>query len=89
MMSTSLSFRLFHPQRTTIAQSLKTVCGSILPPETGDRLYDIGIDWTEVVHFYNADPHVKYESTVYTDYLSREDLVKWHTYFEKKYKPTL
>lgn len=55
-------------------------------PETGDKLYDIGVDWTEVVHFYNADPNVKYESTVYTDSLSREDLVKWHGYFEKKYK---
>lgn len=55
-------------------------------PETGDKLYDVGIDWTEVVHFYNADPRIKYESTVYTDSLSREDLVKWHTYFEKKYK---
>jgi radical SAM superfamily enzyme YgiQ (UPF0313 family) len=55
-------------------------------PETGDKLYDVGIDWTKIVHFYNADPSLTYESTVYTDYLSRKELVRWHSYFEKKYK---
>lgn len=56
-------------------------------PETGDKLYDVGIDWTEVVHFYNADPNVPYSPTVYTDFLSQDDLSEWHRYFEQKYKP--
>ena len=54
--------------------------------ETGDKLYDVGVDWTETIHFFNADSSIKYESTVYTDYLKQEELVQWHRYFEKKYK---
>jgi len=57
-------------------------------PETGDKLYDTGVDWTKDVHFFNADPSVEYKSTIYTDYLKQEELVQWHRYFEKKYKDT-
>lgn len=55
-------------------------------PENGDKLYDIGIDWTEEVHFHNAAPGQHYNPTVYTDALSQDDLMKWHTYFSKKFK---
>jgi hypothetical protein len=55
-------------------------------PETGDKLYDSGIDWTKTVHFYNGDPSLDYEATVFTDYLSKQDLIDWHTYLENKYK---
>jgi anaerobic magnesium-protoporphyrin IX monomethyl ester cyclase len=55
-------------------------------PETGDKLYDEGIDWTKTVHFYNGDPSLDYEATVFTDYLSKQDLIDWHTYLENKYK---
>ena len=55
-------------------------------PETGDKLYDVGIDWTEEVHFFNASPYHQYNPTVYTDYLTQSDLSDWHKYFESKFK---
>lgn len=55
-------------------------------PESGDKLYDIGIDWTEEIHYYNGDSSIEYNPTVYTDHLTREDLKKWHKWFETNYK---
>ena len=55
-------------------------------PESGDRLYDLGVDWSETVHFINAAPSAEYQPSVYTDYLSPGDLADWHRHFERKYK---
>lgn len=55
-------------------------------PETKDKLYDVGIDWTQEVHYYNGSGEVEYNPTVYTDTLSQADLKRWHRWFEGKYK---
>lgn len=55
-------------------------------PESGDRLYDRGVNWDEEVHFFHGDPAGHYRPTVYTDYLSSDDLVHWHRCFEQKYR---
>lgn len=55
-------------------------------PETGDKMYDVGIDWTEEVHFFNGKPDTQYKATVFTDFLSQMQLEQWHRHFEKRFK---
>ena len=54
--------------------------------ENNDKLYSFDVDFLNEIIFVNGNPELGYKSTVYTDTLKPEDLVKWHTYFEKKYK---
>lgn len=43
--------------------------------KNGDRLYQVEVDFTRVADYYKGDPKGGYVAYVYTDYLSREDLV--------------
>lgn len=42
----------------------------------GDRLYQVELDYTETADYYKGDPDGGYASYVFTDKLSREDLVR-------------
>lgn len=53
---------------------------------TNMNKYDIGIDWTEEMHFFNGKPDTEYKSTVYTDFLSQREIEQWHKHFEAKFK---
>ncbi len=44
--------------------------------KNGDRLFSQEVDYTEVADYYKGDPNGGYQSFVYTDYVSAEDLVK-------------
>jgi len=44
--------------------------------KTGDRLYSYDVDYRDVADYYKGDPKGGYQSFVYTDYLSEEDLVR-------------
>jgi radical SAM superfamily enzyme YgiQ (UPF0313 family) len=41
----------------------------------GDKLYQVDVDYTETADYYKGDPDGGYTSYVYTDQISREDLV--------------
>ena len=43
--------------------------------EKGDRLYSIEVDYRTTADYYKGDPEGGYQSFVYTDYISRENLV--------------
>lgn len=49
--------------------------------KTGDRLHSLEVDYTQVAEYYKGVPG-HYQSYVYTDYLSREDLVQWRDELE-------
>ncbi len=44
--------------------------------KTGDRLYSVELDYLHTADFYKGIPGVGYHSYVYTDYLTREELVE-------------
>lgn len=56
-------------------------------PETKDRLYSFDVDFHSKPNILNGNLDYGYESTVYTDFLKPEDLVKWHSHLERKFKP--
>ncbi len=45
-------------------------------PRSKDKLYSLEVDYTEVADYYKGDPDGGYSSYVYTDHLTREDLVR-------------
>ena len=51
-------------------------------PKSGDLLYAYEVDYTEVADYYKGDPDGGYTSFVYTDFLSREDLVWLRNFIE-------
>ena len=44
-------------------------------PKTNDILYQVDLDYTKDLSYYKGDPNGGYTSFVYTEYLSREELV--------------
>ncbi len=44
-------------------------------PKTGDRLYQLEVDYAITANYYKGDPDGGYKAYVYTDHLSPEDLV--------------
>ena len=44
--------------------------------KTGDKLYSIDLDYTEVADYYKGSPDGGYRAFVYTDYLASEELVE-------------
>jgi radical SAM superfamily enzyme YgiQ (UPF0313 family) len=44
--------------------------------KTGDRLYQVDVDYTTVANYYKGNPDGGYHAYVSTDYLSAEDLVR-------------
>lgn len=55
-------------------------------PETGDKLYSVDVDFHSKPNILNGNLDYGYESTVWTDALSQDDLVKWHAHLENKFK---
>lgn len=45
-------------------------------PENGDRLHSVEVDFTHDQAFYKGNPDQGYDSFVYTDYLSRKEIVR-------------
>ncbi len=55
-------------------------------PENGDKLYSIDVNFHDKPNILNGSLDYGYESTVWTDALTQDDLVKWHAYLENKFK---
>ena len=49
----------------------------------GDRLYSYEVDYMQTAKYYKGDPNGGYQSYVYTDALSPEELVRLRDYSEK------
>jgi anaerobic magnesium-protoporphyrin IX monomethyl ester cyclase len=58
-------------------------------PKTGDRLYQVDIDHTKVADYYKGDPNGGYVAYVFTDDLSREELVRLRGELERDVRDTL
>lgn len=56
---------------------------------TGDRLYSYEVDYSEVADYYKGDPNGGYNSYVYTDFLSAEQLVYWRNFIESDIRKRL
>ncbi|MBI4385978.1 MAG: B12-binding domain-containing radical SAM protein [Elusimicrobia bacterium] len=50
---------------------------------TGDKLYSLEVDYTEVADYYKGDPDGGYKSYVYTDSLSAKQLVELRDFVER------
>lgn len=57
--------------------------------KTGDRLFAFETDFTEVAEYYKGNPDGGYQSFVFTDELSAEDLVKLRDYLERDLRERL
>lgn len=59
--------------------------------KTGDRLYALEVDYERVADYYKGNPFAEdgYQSFVYTDYLTREDLVRLRDRLEKTVRTEL
>ena len=57
--------------------------------KTGDKLYSIEIDYTEIADYYKGNPEGGYRSFVYTDYLTPEELVELRNLIEKEVRENL
>ncbi len=44
--------------------------------KSGDRLHAVDVDFTQVAEYYKGDPNGGYHAFVYTDHLSREEIVR-------------
>lgn len=51
--------------------------------KTGDRLYSLEVDYNKVANYYKGDPDGGYQSYVYTDYLTREEIIKSRDFLER------
>jgi hypothetical protein len=56
---------------------------------TSDKLYSHEVDYTEVADYYKGNPDGGYQSFVYTDYLTPDDLVKLRDFVERDVRKTL
>lgn len=57
--------------------------------KTGDRLYQLNVDHTLVADYYKGDPNGGYRAYVYTDDLSREELVVHRDFVERDVRERL
>ncbi len=57
--------------------------------KTGDKLFQVEVDFTKVADYYKGDPDSGYTSYVFTEYLSREDLVSIRGEVEKEVRRKL
>jgi anaerobic magnesium-protoporphyrin IX monomethyl ester cyclase len=55
----------------------------------GDRLYSYEVDYTEVADYYKGDPEAGYQSYVYTDYLTRQELAQMRDFVESEVRRRL
>ncbi len=58
-------------------------------PKTGDRLFEIEVDYTKVAEYYKGNPDGGYKSFVYTDYLTADELVKLRDFVERDVRAKL
>lgn len=58
-------------------------------PKTGDTLYQVPVDHTKVADYYKGDPNGGYNAYVFTESLSREDLVSLRGSIESEVRNTL
>lgn len=54
-----------------------------------DKLYSYEVDYIEVADYYKGDPDGGYHAYVYTDYLTRDDLVTLRDFVERDVRRTL
>ena len=57
--------------------------------KTGDRLYQLEVDYTKIANYYKGDPDGGYQAYVYTDGLSREELVQKRDWLERTVREDL
>ncbi len=57
--------------------------------KTGDKLYSKEVDYRTTADYYKGDPEGGYQSFVYTDYLSPEQLVELRDFIEKDVREKL
>jgi radical SAM superfamily enzyme YgiQ (UPF0313 family) len=57
--------------------------------KTGDRLYSLEVDYTEVAEYYKGRPDGGYQSYVFTDYLDRTELVELRDFVERNVRRKL
>jgi len=57
--------------------------------KTGDRLYGLEIDYTKIAEYYKGNPEGDYQSFVYTDYLTADELVKMRDFIERDIRQKL
>ena len=59
--------------------------------KTGDRLYTLEVDYEKVADYYKGNPFAEdgYQSFVWTDHLSREDLVRLRDNLERSVRDKL
>jgi radical SAM superfamily enzyme YgiQ (UPF0313 family) len=50
---------------------------------TGDRLFSVDVDYTEVAEYYKGDPDGSYEAYVFTDFITRQGLVDARDFVER------
>ena len=58
-------------------------------PKTGDRLFEIEVDYTKVAEYYKGNPDGGYKSYVFTDYLSADQLVELRDFVERDVREKL
>lgn len=58
-------------------------------PKSGDKLYQIEVDYTTTTDYYKGSPDGGYHSYVFTDFLSPEELVAWRDRVEKNVRRRL
>lgn len=57
--------------------------------KTGDKLYQIEVDYNEVADYYKGNPDGGYKAYVYTNKLNSGDLVFWRDKVEREVRMTL
>lgn len=57
--------------------------------KTGDRLYGLEVDYTEVAEYYKGNPDGGYQSFVYTDYIAADELVTMRDFIERNVRQKL
>jgi radical SAM superfamily enzyme YgiQ (UPF0313 family) len=55
-------------------------------PENGDKLYSVDVDFHAKPNILSTNLEYGYESTVFTDHLTQEEIVEWHKKFELYFK---
>jgi len=58
-------------------------------PKTGDRLYQVQVDYTQAADYYKGDPEGGYKSYVFTDHVSREEIVECRDQLEAAVRTAL
>lgn len=58
-------------------------------PDTGDKLYSVEVDYTTTYSYYKGNPDDGYKSFVFTDHLTREELVAARDWLERDLRQKL